>query len=226
MPSTTETARLIEMAGLSYSILYIEGSTSPTTTMMSIVEERPAESLLNLCSLYFSPPKNIERPMRSRTLNHDGADHGSFDQVHQPLAQGKDGDKKLDGVTESGVYQGGNGGGDALGDDAGRLDDDVRDSNDGRPGDEGNNRVEVEVVRDDGNRDEDQKGHQGRESGKTTIFAAIAAFAILFLTTRGRWRRGWDSNPRSACTDNGFQDRHHRPLGHPSMQLVPNKHYI
>src|SRR4051794_36495118 len=29
-------------------------------------------------------------------------------------------------------------------------------------------------------------------------------------------RRGWDSNPRSACTDYGFQDRPNRPLWHPS----------
>ena len=30
------------------------------------------------------------------------------------------------------------------------------------------------------------------------------------------WRRGWDSNPRSLESENGFQDRHHQPLGHPS----------
>ena len=28
------------------------------------------------------------------------------------------------------------------------------------------------------------------------------------------WRRGWDSNPRDACTPNGFQDRCLQPLGH------------
>ena len=33
---------------------------------------------------------------------------------------------------------------------------------------------------------------------------------------RGWERRGWDSNPRSACTDSGFQDRCDRPLCHPS----------
>src|SRR5581483_8516486 len=29
-------------------------------------------------------------------------------------------------------------------------------------------------------------------------------------------RRGWDSNPRGACTPIGFQDRRLRPLGHPA----------
>jgi hypothetical protein len=31
-----------------------------------------------------------------------------------------------------------------------------------------------------------------------------------------RQRRGWDSNPRGACTPNGFQDRPVRPLRHPA----------
>jgi hypothetical protein len=31
---------------------------------------------------------------------------------------------------------------------------------------------------------------------------------------RGKWRRGWDSNPRYACTHNGFRDRPDRPLWH------------
>ncbi|GAH91666.1 unnamed protein product, partial [marine sediment metagenome] len=39
------------------------------------------------------------------------------------------------------------------------------------------------------------------------------------------WRRGWDSNPRSPCGDNGFQDRHHRPLGHPSGFEVTIEYY-
>jgi hypothetical protein len=30
----------------------------------------------------------------------------------------------------------------------------------------------------------------------------------------GKWRRGWDSNPRYACTHNGFRDRPDRPLWH------------
>jgi hypothetical protein len=32
--------------------------------------------------------------------------------------------------------------------------------------------------------------------------------------TRCKWRRGWDSNPRYACTHNGFRDRPDRPLWH------------
>ncbi len=32
------------------------------------------------------------------------------------------------------------------------------------------------------------------------------------------WRRGWDSNPRYACTHNGFRDRRLRPLGHLSVR--------
>ena len=31
---------------------------------------------------------------------------------------------------------------------------------------------------------------------------------------RHDWRRGWDSNPRWACTHNGFRDRPDRPLRH------------
>lgn len=31
-----------------------------------------------------------------------------------------------------------------------------------------------------------------------------------------KWRKGWDSNPRWACTHGGFQDRCLKPLGHPS----------
>ena len=34
------------------------------------------------------------------------------------------------------------------------------------------------------------------------------------------WRRGWDSNPRSGCPDFGFQDRHIRPLCHPSKFIL------
>src|SRR5579862_2316173 len=34
-----------------------------------------------------------------------------------------------------------------------------------------------------------------------------------WIASRG-WRRGWDSNPRYACTHNGFRDRPDRPLWH------------
>lgn len=36
------------------------------------------------------------------------------------------------------------------------------------------------------------------------------------------WRMGRDSNPRRACTLNGFQDRRNRPLCHPSETLYQN----
>ena len=34
------------------------------------------------------------------------------------------------------------------------------------------------------------------------------------------WRRGWDSNPRWACTHSGFRDRRDRPLRHLSVPVV------
>src|SRR4030042_6692352 len=58
-----------------------------------------------------------------------------------------------------------------------------------------------------------------------TIFVDIWSMTLMFYDyiKFAQARRGWDSNPRSACTDNGFQDRHHRPLGHPSVTI---KFYI
>ncbi len=40
-----------------------------------------------------------------------------------------------------------------------------------------------------------------------------------FVPCQTAWRRGWDLNPRSSCPDSGFQDRHVRPLRHPSGRL-------
>ena len=37
----------------------------------------------------------------------------------------------------------------------------------------------------------------------------------------GKWRTGWDSNPRWACTHAGFQDQSLKPLGHLSVWEVP-----
>ena len=37
---------------------------------------------------------------------------------------------------------------------------------------------------------------------------------------RNSWRRGWDSNPRTACTVNGFRDRPVRPLRHLSVYMM------
>jgi hypothetical protein len=47
------------------------------------------------------------------------------------------------------------------------------------------------------------------------------AFTMTRDTTM---RRGWDSNPRRACTLSGFQDRRIRPLCHPSGVRNGNKH--
>ena len=33
------------------------------------------------------------------------------------------------------------------------------------------------------------------------------------------WRKRWDSNPRTACTVAGFQDRFLKPLGHSSIPI-------
>src|ERR1700680_5125770 len=37
---------------------------------------------------------------------------------------------------------------------------------------------------------------------------------------KGRWRKGWDSNPRYPCRHAGFQDRCLKPLGHPSVLRI------
>jgi hypothetical protein len=37
--------------------------------------------------------------------------------------------------------------------------------------------------------------------------------------SEGRWRRGWDSNPRNPYGFNGFQDRRFRPLSHLSPRI-------
>jgi hypothetical protein len=44
-----------------------------------------------------------------------------------------------------------------------------------------------------------------------TASAKGGGFIALFCN---KWRRGWDSNPRYACTHNGFRDRPDRPLWH------------
>ena len=64
--------------------------------------------------------------------------------------------------------------------------------------------------------------------GRTSRSPQVRSLAARFLgnwATRagagerpipGRWRRGWDSNPRYAHAHNGFRDRPDRPLRHPS----------
>ncbi len=45
----------------------------------------------------------------------------------------------------------------------------------------------------------------------------VSGNGVNAVPTQGlKWRRGWDSNPRYACTHNGFRDRPDRPLRHPS----------
>jgi integrase len=46
---------------------------------------------------------------------------------------------------------------------------------------------------------------------------SISPVADLATQPIDLWRRGWDLNPRSSCPDSGFQDRHVRPLRHPSV---------
>lgn len=43
------------------------------------------------------------------------------------------------------------------------------------------------------------------------------------MTWSAVWRRGRDLNSRSPCEDSGFQDRHVRPLRHPSIPCVPDQ---
>ncbi len=47
----------------------------------------------------------------------------------------------------------------------------------------------------------------------------VANGGVNAVPTQGlKWRRGWDSNPRYACTHNGFRDRPDRPLWHLSAR--------
>ena len=47
-----------------------------------------------------------------------------------------------------------------------------------------------------------------------------AGLALRSAQREARWRMGWDSNPRCACTHAGFQDRCLKPLGHPSKSNI------
>jgi site-specific DNA recombinase len=57
---------------------------------------------------------------------------------------------------------------------------------------------------------------------KSNLLQTLTAAAGVMPATPGvrssvlKWRMGWDSNPRAACTAAGFQDRCLKPLGHPS----------
>ena len=60
---------------------------------------------------------------------------------------------------------------------------------------------------------------------KSNLLHTLTAAAGVKPATPGvrssvlKWRMGWDSNPRYACTHGGFQDRCLQPLGHPSEAL-------
>jgi hypothetical protein len=45
----------------------------------------------------------------------------------------------------------------------------------------------------------------------------LAEVVREFSGSETRWRRGWDSNPRTTFAVAGFQDRCLQPLGHPSV---------
>jgi hypothetical protein len=55
-----------------------------------------------------------------------------------------------------------------------------------------------------------------RHFRRMVVKRRFARQQILQNTINGLWRKGWDSNPRWACTHAGFQDRCLKPLGHPS----------
>ncbi len=57
---------------------------------------------------------------------------------------------------------------------------------------------------------------------KTRLLQALTGkTGVNSVPTQGlKWRRGWDSNPRYACTHNGFRDRPDRPLWHLSGRRV------
>jgi len=53
---------------LPVSVEYMVGNERPATAISSIVDARPAESLLNVCSRCLIPPNIILKPMSKRTL--------------------------------------------------------------------------------------------------------------------------------------------------------------
>jgi site-specific DNA recombinase len=61
---------------------------------------------------------------------------------------------------------------------------------------------------------------------KGDLLRTLAAASGIKSATPGvrssvlKWRMGWDSNPRRACTLAGFQDRCLKPVGHPSESAL------
>src|SRR5438093_9135207 len=56
--------------------------------------------------------------------------------------------------------------------------------------------------------------------------ADLAEVVREFSGSETRWRRGWDSNPRTTFAVAGFQDRCLQPLGHPSVLARRNIHNV
>lgn len=59
-------------------------------------------------------------------------------------------------------------------------------------------------------------GSKGELLRTLTSVSSGKSAGIAVPTLGLKWRKGWDSNPRWACTHGGFQDRCLKPLGHPS----------
>ena len=53
---------------------------------------------------------------------------------------------------------------------------------------------------------------------RNTHAGIFAHFKLSFTLLRivNKWRKGWDSNPRSPFGETAFRERHNRPLCHPS----------
>ena len=61
------------------------------------------------------------------------------------------------------------------------------------------------------------------DSGQMGVFAQVMRESRKLKT---RWRRGWDSNPRTTFAVAGFQDRCLQPLGHPSVLARRSIHNV
>src|SRR5205085_3220960 len=59
----------------------------------------------------------------------------------------------------------------------------------------------------------------GRQPSDGMLDGILPYIPSKILILLHKWRMGWDSNPREACTPAGFQDRCLKPLGHPSKYL-------
>ena len=60
--------------------------------------------------------------------------------------------------------------------------------------------------------------HHMRRSDRKYSTNVMCFWTFWDVVKYQNWRKGWDSNPRWACTHGGFQDRCLKPLGHPSHE--------